>query len=221
MPIYSYLETETTKFNFVSDTVEVPVPILEYAGRHFIFFDGDITGQPSDLDFQTHELTDPVVAEIRNGVTPSGTPLQKENALAELGLSDLDRVHAQAIREVTVYTRAARATIAGTDDAVKLAEYTDKAALAERVLGGAATEAETATVMDEAADFDLTTAEDMAVVWRTKANALRAARNVINRLGRNGTAAIEGRRTIGGVLEALAAVKDELEKAVLRHDTAE
>ena len=213
MPIYSYRETATAKFNFVSDGSEAPAPVGFHEGRSFIYLDGAILDQPTELDLRPHDPLDPTLEALRDRAAPAGSVLDREVALAGMGLSTVERVQDRAFEEVSAYVRTARARIAGADDPVKLAEYADKAALADRVLDGQASPDDLTMIEDEAADFGLDTAEAMASVWRVKALGLRQARLTVNRMERDTMAALRQATTPQAVVDALADAQAQDEAA--------
>ena len=157
-----------------------------------VYVDGRFFGQ-----FATRELARAVLVRSEGDLSQVQFEIPKHEALA-------------AIRG---YATQARARLAGTKDPVKLAEFADKAALAHRLINHTATDEEQATALNDhwALANGLTEAAEVGRVWHQRAQALRQARNTVNRLEAEALKAVEDAEPLAveGVLEGLRARAEE------------
>ena len=124
---------------------------------------------------------------------------------------DLAMIEARTLDQWASRVAAARAAIAGTSDPAKLAEYADKAANAQAVIDGTATAAMEAEAELEAQSLNLEHGPAVAALWLEKAEALRAARRLINKLDREERDAIRRRSSVDGYAEALRLATEALD----------
>lgn len=134
---------------------------------------------------------------------------------------EIDLALRSALEAISEFAKDARAKISGTDDPAKLAEYADKAGLADLIIVGTATVEAAFAAREEALDRGMAdidggdTAEvQLARIWIAKTNALRTARNAVNRLEIAARSAVDAAATPADIQTALDTHKAQAEAAL-------
>lgn len=122
----------------------------------------------------------------------------------------LDAQKAGAVAQIKEFATGARRQVVEFADEVKLAEYADKAAMADRLVDGTASadEIETAVADSWAVMNNITDPVTIGQTWQARAHALRIARNTINLLEAQAYTAVDAIKDP----EHLPAVLDDLKK---------